>query len=167
MEKAVALKPDYIDAHEGLFQFYERAPWPFGSSAKAAAHLEAIRRFDADRATVLNVQTKTREKDYAGAFQLCETLLTKNPKNYYALYHYGRTASISGQNLAAGLAHLKTALTLEPPSHTAPTHSHVWFRIGSIEEQQRHPAEARSAYAAAVKLDPANKPAAEALAKLK
>jgi tetratricopeptide (TPR) repeat protein len=167
MEKAVALKPDYVDAHEGLFQFYQRAPWPLGSNAKAAAHLEAIRRFDADRATVLNAQTKTREKDYAGAFQLCAAVLARDPRHYYALYHYGRTASLSGQNLERGLACLQTALEIEPPSHTAPTHSHVWFRIGSIEEQRQRSAEARAAYASAVKLDPANKPAAEALAKLK
>src|SRR6185436_19616833 len=36
MEKALTIDPDYLAAREGLFQFYQRAPWPIGSSAKAA-----------------------------------------------------------------------------------------------------------------------------------
>src|SRR5439155_1976850 len=58
MEKAVALDPDYVDAREGLYQFYQQAPWPIGSSSKAAAQLAEIAKRDPDRATVLSVLTK-------------------------------------------------------------------------------------------------------------
>lgn len=167
MEKAVKLDPGYLDAREGLFQFYERAPWPLGSSAKAAAHLEEIRKRDADRATVLSVMSKVRAKEYAAAFSLCENVLAKKPDDYTALYQFGRTAIESGQNLDAGLKSLQRCLALEPPSPASPQHTHAWQRIGNLHEKALRPAEARAAYETALKLDPGNRQAADALAKLK
>lgn len=166
MEQALALDPDYLDAREGLFQFYQRAPWPLGSTAKAAAQLEEIRRRDPDLATVLTVGVRLNARDYAGAFQLCEEVLARQPRNYTALYHYGRCASISGQNLERGLASLQQCLTLEPPTPAAPSHSHVWHRIGILEERRQRPNDARAAYRAALERDPHNRQASEALARL-
>ena len=167
MEKAVALKPDYLDAREGLFQFYSRAPWPIGSSAKANTHLEAIRKYDPMRAALLGVTEKVRTKDYAGAFKLCEEVIAKNPNAYVALYQLGRTASESGQQLERGLEGLKKCLTLDPPTPASPSHSNVWNRIGMIHERLNHRDEAKAAYESALKLDPSNQQAADALAKLK
>ena len=79
----------------------------------------------------------------------------------------GRTASISGENLARGLACLRECLKQEPPTPASPTHSNVWQRIGNLEEKLQHPAEARTAYETALKLDPNNRQAADALGKLK
>ena len=167
MEQAIKLNPDDLESRAGLMQFYERAPWPIGSSAKAAAQLEEIRQRDPDRATVLSVAGKTASKDYTGAFKLCDDVLARKPDDYTALYQYGRTASISGQNLERGLASLNKVLTLPIPGPSFPTHSHAWNRIGVIQEKLHHPAEARAAYETAVKLDPTNRQAADALAKLK
>ena len=167
MEKAVALKPDYLDAHEGLVQFYQRAPWPIGSSAKANAHLEEIRKRDPDRAAILSVLMKTNAKEYPTAFKLCDEVLSRRPDDYIALYHYGRTAAISGQNLERGLERLKKCLTFDPPTPASPTYSNIWQRIGNIHEQLKHPAEARAAYETALKLDPGNLQASSALSKLK
>lgn len=166
MERALTLDPDYLDAREGLFHFYQRAPWPLGSSAKAAAQLEEIRRRDPDLATVLSVGVRLNARDYAGAFQLCDEVLARQPGNYTALYHYGRCASISGQNLERGLASLQQCLTLDPPTPAAPSHSNVWHRIGVLEERRQRPDEARAAYRAALERDPHNRPASEALARL-
>jgi len=167
MEKAVALKPDHLDAREGLVQFYQRAPWPIGSSAKAAAHLEEIRKRDSDRATVLGVMLKTSAKDYPAAFKLCDEVLARTPASYIANYHFGRTATISGQQLERGLLCLRKCLTLDPPTPASPTHSHVWQRIGNLHERLQRPAEARAAYETALKLDSGNTQASAALAKLK
>ena len=167
MEKSLAINPANLDAREGLFQFYARAPWPIGSSAKAAAQLEEIRKLDPARATALTVLAKANARDYAAAFQLCEEVLARNPDDYTALYHYGRTADVSGQNLERGLARLQRSLQLKPPGPASPTHSHAWFRIGAIQEKLHHPDEARAAYASALKLDPSNRQASDALAKLK
>lgn len=167
MEKAVALKPDHLDAREGLVQFYQRAPWPIGSSAKAAAHLEEIRKRDTDRATVLSVMLKTNAKDYPAAFKLCDDVLARTPDSYIANYHFGRTAAISGQQLERGLACLQKCLTLGPPTPASPTHSNVWQRIGNLHERLQRPAEARAAYETALRLDPGNTQATAALAKLR
>ena len=167
MEKALAIDPDYVEAREGLFQFYQRAPWPIGSSAKARVQLEEIRKRDPDLATVLGVVSKTNAKEFPEAFALCEEVLSKNPDNYIALYHYGRTASISGQNLERGLASLQRCLKFEPPTPASPTHSNVWQRIGNILEQLTRPNDARAAYKTALDLDPSNNQASDALAKLR
>jgi len=167
MEKALAIDPDYVEAREGLFQFYERAPWPFGSGAKAKVQLEEIRKRNPDLATILGVGSQTRAKNYAAAFKMCEDVLAKNPDNYTALYHYGRTASVSSQHLEQGLASLQKCLTFEPPTPASPTHSNVWQRIGTILEQLNRPADARVAYETALKLDASNQQASAALANLK
>jgi tetratricopeptide (TPR) repeat protein len=167
MEKALALDPNYLEAREGLFQFYQRAPWPIGSSAKAEVQLEEIRKRDPDLATVLGVGSKTRAKDFPAAFRLCDEVLAKNPDNYAALYQYGRTASICGQNLERGLARLQKCLGIEPPTPASPSHSNVWQRIGSIQEQLHHLDDARQAYETALRLDPSNVAASAAIAHLK
>lgn len=167
MEKALAINPDYLEAREGLFQFYDRAPWPIGSSAKAKAQLEEIRKRNPDLATILGVVSKVRAREYAAAFKMCEEVLANKPDNYTALYHYGRTASVSGQNLELGLTRLRHCLDFEPPTPASPTHSHAWQRIGNILEQLGRSDEARAAYETALKLDPSNRQAADALAILK
>lgn len=167
MEKALKLDPAYLDAREALIQFYQRAPWPIGSEAKANAHLADLRQRSPGRAIALEVSAKTNAKDFPGAFALCDSALAKDADNYTALYQYGRTAVISGQNLERGLACLQRCLTLTPPSAAAPAHSYVWHRIGNIQEKLARPAAARVAYQTAVQLDGSNRQAGEALARLK
>jgi len=166
MERAIAVDPGYLDAREGLYQFYQRAPWPLGSSSKAAAQLNGIRERDPNRAIALEVLGKANAKDFPGAFRLCDTALEKDPDSYVALYQYGRTASLSGSNLDRGLVCLQRCLALEPPTPASPTHSHVWHRIGAIQEKLQRSSDARVAYATALRLDPANRQAGESLARL-
>lgn len=167
LEKSLVLEPDNLDARETLFQFYSRAPWPIGSSSKANAQLAEIRQRDANRGNVLAIVSKTNTKDFAGAFKLCDEIIAQKPDDYLAHYHYGRTAAISDLNLSNGIAHLQKCLTLTPPTPVSPSHSNVWNRLGNLHEKLSHPAEARAAYEASLKLDPNNKQAAESLAKLK
>lgn len=167
LEKSVALDPAQLDAREALFRFYYHAPWPIGSNAKAYAHLAAMRKFDPDRADVLSVISKVDNKDYAGAFKVCDEMLAAQPANYIALYQYGRTAAISGQNLERGLARLRQCLEMQPPTPASPPHAAVWQRIGNLEEKLQRPAEARIAYDTVLKLDPNNRQASEALTRLK
>lgn len=167
-ERAVALNPGHLDAREGLFQFYSRAPFlAGGSTKKAETQLAEIRRRDPDRAATLEILAKANAKDFNEAFRLCDQLLAKNEANYTVLYQFGRTASVSGRQIERGLACLRKALTLDPPSSTAPTHSHVLFRIGDLEEKSGHRELARQAYTEAVRLDAGNAQAQVALEKLK
>ena len=167
MQKAETLAPDDLDVREGLFLYYLRAPFFVGgSTAKADSELQEIRRRNPSRAISLAVLTKANDKDYAGAFALCDQELATHPDDYTALYQYGRTASVSGQKLERGLACLQKALTIEPPGPTAPAHTYVWGRIGDIQQKLGHPQEARDAYKTALKLDPNNRLASSALEKL-
>jgi tetratricopeptide (TPR) repeat protein len=130
------------------------------------AHLEQIRRRDPERATALAVLSKASEKDYAAAFKLCDEALSRDPANYMALYQYGRTASVSGQNLTRGLECLAKALELKPPHPASPTHANILFRMGDLQEKLGSRAEARAAYEAALKLEPENRQASAALERL-
>lgn len=165
MEKSLTINPDNLDAREGLWRFYSEAPLWLGDSAKAAKQVEEIRKRDPDRATVMLVQTKANAKDYAAAFKLCDEVLARNPANYTALYQYGRTASISGQNLEHGLESLRKCLAASPPTPASPQPTHVWHRVGLVQEKLGHAAEARAAFETAVKLDSTNKAARDALAR--
>ena len=166
MEKALELDPGDLRAREGLYRFYDEAPWPLGSRAKARAQLEEIRRRDPDRGLVLLVLAKARAKDYTGAFALCDAVLAREPANYAALYQYGRTATLCGKNIGAGLASLRKCLALTPPPDQ-PSHLQVWLRIGTLHELLSRPSEARAAYQAALAADPGNSAAAEALGRLR
>ena len=167
MEQALRLDPTDTDTRQALFEFYMQAPWPLGSAAKASAHLEEIRQHDPMRAAALGVRMRTETRDFDGAFKACEALLATNPDNFGALYEYGWCASVSDRNLERGLAQLRRALTLTPPSPASPSATKIWCVIGDLQAKIGRLTEARTAYETALRLDSANSAAAAALAKIK
>ena len=166
LEKVVKLDPAHLSAHEALYQFYEQAPWPIGSSSKANAHLEEIRKRDPNRALNLSITAKTNSKDYAEAFKICDEALSKTPDNYIVLMLYGRVAILSGQNLDPALVGLKKCLNLTPPPNV-PSPAFVHWRIGNVLEKKGDKVAARAAYEASLQADPNFSKATEALEKLK
>lgn len=165
MLKAIELNPNNLDAREGVMQFFAQAPWPIGSSVKAAAQADEIAKRDPARGFLAQVTLKTSAKKYAEASALCETYLKTNPDAYTALYQIGKFAAITGENLNRGLVTLRRCLELTPPENF-PGHAGVRYRMGVIMEKKGDKPAAREAYEAALKLDPAMKQAAAALAKL-
>jgi tetratricopeptide (TPR) repeat protein len=166
MIRAVELDPDNLDARDGLMQFYAQAPFFVGGSlAKAYTQAEEIRKRDPARGLSALLGLKLREKNYADAGALCEDALKKSPDDYLALYQLGRIASLSGENLDRGIAALRRCLALTPPPN-APTHANAQFRLGTLLEKKGDPAAARAAYEAALKLEPNQPAATEALKKL-
>jgi tetratricopeptide (TPR) repeat protein len=166
LEKVVKLDPAHLSAHEALYQFYKEAPWPIGSSSKANAHLEEIRKRDADRTLIILVSAKTKAKDYADAFKLCDEALAKNPENYFALLLYGHAAITSEQNLDLALARFNKCLTLTPPPKAGGP-AFIHWRIGNLLEKKGDKAAARAAYEASLQADSNFSKATEALEKLK
>ena len=167
MIRAIELKPDYLDAREGLMQYYAQAPFLVGGSLpKAYAQAEEIRKRDPRRGVAAFVSLKISEKKYADATAFCEAALKTDPDNYFLLFLIGRIASFSGENAARGLSSLRRCLQLTAPPDT-PSHADVQFRIGLVLEKQNDPAGARAAYESALKLDPHHPSATQALAKLK
>ncbi len=167
LDAALKLNPGDLDSREVLFQYYTQAPWPIGSSSKAAVQLDEISKRDPRRGALLAIEGKIRAKDYAAAFKLCDELLAKDGNDWLALYQYGRAASIAGLNMEKGLTVLKKYLELAPTAPRAPRPANIWGRIGNIREKQGDIAAAREAYQTALKFEPNNKSAATALAALK
>ena len=165
MVRSLEINPDNLDAREGLLQFYAQAPWPMGSSSKAAAQADEIAKRDPQRGLLAQITVKTAAKKYAEATTICEDFLKKTPDHYLSLYQIGRLASISGENVDRGITTLRRCLELSPPPN-AGTHANAQFRLGTLFEKKGDKPAARAAYEAALKLDPSYKNARDALAKL-
>ena len=109
-----------------------------------------------------------QRKEWENAFAALERALTFDSNHPLAFYQVGRTAALSGQQLDRGEKCLRTYIAmpvreeLENPSLAA-----AHFRLGNILEKKGNPAGAREEYETALRIDPKQKLAREALAKLK
>jgi tetratricopeptide (TPR) repeat protein len=109
-----------------------------------------------------------QKKDWEKAFGALERALAIDANHPLALYQIGRAAALSGQQLDRGEKCLRTYIAmpvredLENPSIAA-----AHFRLGNILEKKGDYASARTEYETALKIDPKQKLAREALAKLK
>lgn len=107
-------------------------------------------------------------KEWDTAFAALERALALDANHPLALYQIGRTAALSGQQLERGEKCLRTYLAmpvreeLENPSIAA-----AHFRLGNILEKKGDAAGARAEYETSLKIDPKQKLAREALAKMK
>ncbi len=109
-----------------------------------------------------------QRKEWEKAFAALERALAFDSNHPLALYQVGRTAALSGQQLDRGEKCLRTYIAmpvreeLENPSLAA-----AHFRLGNILEKKGSPIAAREEYETALRIDPKQKLAREALAKLK
>jgi tetratricopeptide (TPR) repeat protein len=109
-----------------------------------------------------------QKKEWDKAFGALDQALALDVNYPFALYQVGRTAALSGQQLDRGEKCLRTYLTmplreeLENPSLAA-----AHYRLGNILEKKGDSAGARPEYETSVKIDPKQKEARAALAKLK
>jgi tetratricopeptide (TPR) repeat protein len=107
-------------------------------------------------------------KEWDKAFAALDQALAIDANYPFALYQVGRTAALSGQQLDRGEKCLRQYLAmplredLENPSLAA-----AHYRLGNILEKKGNSAEAQAEYETSVKIDPKQKEAKAALAKLK
>lgn len=79
-DRAVQLDPEYLDAREGLMEYYLRAPGIMGGSKpKAHEQVEEIRKRDPYRGGMLASRVAGRDKDDAGMFRELQQLTTQFP----------------------------------------------------------------------------------------
>lgn len=82
-------------------------------------------------------------------------------------YQIGRIAAVTGQHLDEGAGALREYLSGNPQRHDSdPKDTHAWWRLGQIEAKRGDVEAARGAFQAALRLDPANEEAKQALAAL-
>lgn len=166
-ERAVELEPANLDFRQSLFEFYRQAPAIAGGGVdKAVAQAEAIKKIDAHRGRFAFATLYVGEKKYAEALAQLDEVLQVSPDDYAALYQVGRLAAVTGEYLDRGLAALRRCLALPVPTPNTPGHAAAHWRIGTILEKRKDLPGARTAYEAAVTLDPKFTPAADALKKL-
>lgn len=116
------------------------------------------------RISLLHQQKKEWEK----AFAALDEALALDANYPFALYQVGRTSALSGQQLDRGEKCLRTYLAMPLREELEnPSLASAHFRLGNILEKKGDSAGARSEYEAALKIDPKQKEARAALAKLK
>jgi cytochrome c-type biogenesis protein CcmH/NrfG len=105
--------------------------------------------------------------EYEQAFAHYTKLASEQPANIAAVqFHIGRAAAISGLRAEEGIEALR-AFIAASEGKRGPSPADGYFRLGMIEEKRGHVADARAAYETALKLEPKNRGAADALKKLK
>ncbi len=79
-ERAAALAPDYIEAREGLLEYYLAAPGILGGSTdKARAEAAEISKRNPFRGSVLEITIALRTNDTTAAIRGYESLIAANP----------------------------------------------------------------------------------------
>ncbi len=165
-DRAVELEPTNVDYHYSVFEYCRQAPSIVGGGTdRAEAEAAKIKQLDSLRGRQAYAALYIGQKKYDLALAQFDEVLKTEPDNYVALYQVGRLAAISGQYIDRGLKSLQRCLELEQ-LQGAPSHANVQWRIGNVLEKKNDLAGARTAYEAALKLDPALKSAIDSLKKL-
>lgn len=103
---------------------------------------------------------------YDEAFATFERMRRARPDDASALYLVGRTSAVSGQRLDEGATAL-AAYVAARRKDTDPPLASAHYRLGTIREKQGRRDLARREYEATLRLDPGQKEAREALARVK
>ena len=167
-ERAAALDPSSVRAHESLFGYYVNAPGIAGGGKdKALAEAEALKRLDAARGALAFATLYQAENKFAEALAEYDTYLGTAPDDFYVNYLVGKLCDTNGLAPERGLAALRHCLELPPLAPPdAPKHQHAHWRIGNILRTQGDLAGARAAYEAALAIDPGFSHAADALKRM-
>lgn len=109
-----------------------------------------------------------QKKEWDKAFAALDQALALDANFPFALYQVGRTAALSGQQLDRGEKCLRTYLAMPLREELEnPSLASAHFRLGHILERKGDSVGARAEYETALKIDPKQKEARAALAKLK
>ena len=101
------------------------------------------------------------EKRFEQAFAVIDSRLKVKPSDPVALYSFGRTASMSGQNLERGEEALREYIAAPPANGPSVANAH--YRLGLIAEMRGAKDVARREYETALQLNPYYKEAKKAL----
>jgi len=164
-EQAVALEPDNPNYRWSLVGYYQLAPRLVGGGmARAYAEAAEMRRLDPMSGRIAFATLCLAEGRAGRAFEQFDEVLDTAPDDFLALYHVGRCAAISGEQLERGLAALRRCLQMTPPQGDGkPTHAYVHHRLGNILEKMGDRIGAEAEYAAARARNPDFRPAKMAL----
>jgi len=152
-ERAVALEPANPAFHWSLLGYYLVAPRiAGGGERKARLQAEEIRRLDPMGGRIAVATLNLADRKPTEAFAQFDDLQRERPDDFLVLYHVGRCAALSGEQLDRGLAVLRRCLQLAPPPGDGlPAYANVHYRLANILEKKGDAAGARDEYAAALR----------------
>lgn len=155
-ERAVSLDPLKPAYRWSLLGFYCVAPrLAGGGREKAAVQADAIRKIDSIEGRIAWATVYLSDHRPAAAFSQFDDLLKENENHFLALYHVGRCAALSGEQLERGRVALQRCLQLTPPGGDGmPTLASTHHRLGNILEKLGERNGAAEHYAAALKIHP-------------
>jgi tetratricopeptide (TPR) repeat protein len=164
-ERAVQLDPPNVDYHWSLLNYCQQAPWIAGGGLnKSYAQAAEIQKLNPMSGRIAFATLYLAEKKYDRAFGEFDEVLRDHPDDFLALYHLGRCAALSGEQLDRGLAALRRCLLLPPPpGHGQPRYVNVHYRLGNILEKKGDAAGAKAEYAMMNQVDPDFRPAKDEL----
>jgi len=152
-DKSVELDPANINARWSVMEYCRQAPGFVGGGMDGAyAQAAEIKKLDAARGRIAYASLYTADKKFPEAFAVYEEVLRVAPDDYNTLYQVGKLADTTGQELDRGLAALRRCLTITPTDSRGYVPAH--WRIGNILLRKGDKAGARTAYEAALKLNP-------------
>jgi tetratricopeptide (TPR) repeat protein len=136
--------------------------------AALAAYNESARLHPRSMIQVRISLVHQQRKEWDKAFAALDQALAMDANFPFALYQVGRTAALSGQQLDRGEKCLRTYLAMPLREELEnPSLASAHFRLGNILEKKGDSVGARAEYETALKIDPKQKEAKAALAKLK
>jgi len=106
------------------------------------------------------------QEKYEQAFANFESMIVVNSQDMNAYYQVGRTAAISGQNLDRAVKCLRFYLNHDQ-EEGSPSHDSAHWRLGMVYEHKQDFGAAESEYEKALKINPENKLARDALKRLR
>jgi tetratricopeptide (TPR) repeat protein len=106
------------------------------------------------------------DKDWAHAFATMDRYIARRPSDPNGPYGIGRVAAASGEQLDRGEQGLRAFLAHPPGGVTPPVMSRAHLRLGQVLQHQGRTAPAREEFEQALKIDPRNEEADEALKQL-
>lgn len=166
-ERAVELEPGNCDYRWSLLGYYFLAPRIAGGAPGLAyAQAAEIAKLEPMSGRIAFATLYLGEKKYAAAFAEFDEVLRRTPDDFLALYHVGRCAALSGEQLERGIAALERCLRLPAPAGEGqPRPEDIHYRLANLLEKKGDTVGAETEYERARRANPDYRPAKVALKK--
>lgn len=154
-------KRDAIDGHRAFARIHTAGQKP---DLARKEYVDAIREQPASARAhyYYGLYLMLTEKNYPLANAELATAVKLDASYMPAYFQIGHVAALAGTDFARGEQSVKKYLSYRP-KEDEPSISRAWYWLGSVYEKQGKKAEAKSSYAASLKINPNQKDVDEAL----
>jgi tetratricopeptide (TPR) repeat protein len=162
MEQAAEIKKrDAINGHRA-FAFIYAAGKKTDQARKEVVDMVKEQPASARAHYFFGVYLMTTDKNYKSAGDEFESVLKLDPSYVLAYFQIGHVAALAANNFPRGEESLKKYLAYKPKDgEPSIARTHYW--LGTLYEKQGKKAEAKASYATALKINPSQKDAQEAM----